>query len=85
MLSSLADLREIVANKYCIGIKDIDIVPSFDFKGGFRTSKLLIEKPNGTKINLDNKGEGQKRRLTLAVYEWRKKSSRRQLLTLTDN
>lgn len=72
MIASLVDLRESV-KKYCIGITNIDIVPTFDFKNGFRTSKLQIEKKNGAKIDINNEGEGQKRRLTLAVYEWRKK------------
>lgn len=72
MVASLTELKESV-RKYCIGITDIDIAPTFDFKNGFRTSRLQIQKKNGTKIDVNNEGEGQKRRLTLAVYEWRKK------------
>ena len=72
MIKSLSELKESV-KKYCIGISDINIEPSFDFKNGFRTSKLQIEKKNGSKIDVNKEGDGQKRRLTLAVYEWRKK------------
>ena len=69
------DLRdfEAIVRRYCPDIIGIDIDPYFDFSHGFRTSKLKLKKPDSAPIDLDKEGEGKKRRITLAVYEWREK------------
>lgn len=69
------DLRdfETIVKTYCPDVESIDIAPIFDFSKGFRTSKLLLKKRDSAPINLDKEGEGRKRRITLAVYEWREK------------
>lgn len=69
------DLRdfETIVKTYCPDIASIDIDPFFDFSHGFRTSKLKLKKPDSASIDLDKEGEGRKRRITLAVYEWREK------------
>lgn len=69
--SDLKDFEAIALN-YCPDLIGIDIEPSFDFSRGFRTSRLRIRKPDGT-MDLEKEGEGRKRRITLAVYEWREK------------
>jgi len=72
MRSDLDEFEEIVKT-YCPDISEIQIDPQFDFTRGFQTSRLLIRKREGPLINLDKEGEGRKRRITLAVYEWREK------------
>lgn len=69
--SDLRDFEDIV-KRYCPDILGIDIEPTFDFSRGFRTSKLKIRKEEGS-MDLEKEGEGRKRRMTLAVYEWREK------------
>jgi predicted ATP-dependent endonuclease of OLD family len=69
------DLRdfEVIVRTYCPDVASIDIDPYFDFTHGFRTSKLKLKKPDSAPIDLSKEGEGRKRRITLAVYEWREK------------
>jgi putative ATP-dependent endonuclease of the OLD family len=57
--------------QYCPDISTIDIQPTFDFSSGFKTSRLMLKKSSGTQIDLTKEGEGRRRRVTLAIYEWR--------------
>lgn len=72
MKNDLQDFEGIV-REYCPDVIGIDIDPSFDFSRGFRTSTLRLRKADGLPIDLEKEGEGRKRRITLAVYEWREK------------
>jgi putative ATP-dependent endonuclease of OLD family len=65
------DLLIPILKRYCPDIVDVMIHPSFDYSSGFRTSQLLLKKSGGPPIGLEKEGEGRKRRITLAVYEWR--------------
>ena len=71
MKNDLHDFETIVKT-YCSDVESIGIVPTFDFSKGFKTSKLTLKKWDSAPRNLENEGEGRKRRITLAVYEWRK-------------
>jgi energy-coupling factor transporter ATP-binding protein EcfA2 len=55
---------------YCPDVTSINIRPTFDFSNGFRTSKLLLTQSSGSEIDLTKLGQGRRRRITLAVYEW---------------
>jgi predicted ATP-dependent endonuclease of OLD family len=63
--------------KYCPDISHVDITPQFDFTRGFTTTQFSLtkkkdEKNEGLQIDLEKEGEGRKRKITLAIYEWRK-------------
>jgi predicted ATP-dependent endonuclease of OLD family len=60
-----------IVKKYCPDIVEVSINPSFDYSSGFKTSRLLLKKSGAPPIDLEKEGEGRKRRITLAVYEWR--------------
>jgi len=60
-----------IIKKYCGDVSDVDIRPQFDYTSGFRTSRLLLRTAAGPPIDLDKEGEGRRRKITLAVYEWR--------------
>jgi len=72
MREDLTEFVEILKT-YCPDISTIQIDPYFDFSRGFQPSRLLLRKGDGPPIELDKEGEGRKRRITLAVYEWREK------------
>jgi len=65
------DLFIPIVKRYCPDIDDVTINPIFDYSSGFRTSRLLLKRSGGPLIDLQKEGEGRKRRITLAVYEWR--------------
>ena len=69
------DIEEFVPilRQYCPDIISIDIRPSFDFSNGFKTSKLLLRKDSGALVDLNKEGQGRRRHVTLAVYEWTEK------------
>lgn len=56
--------------KYCSEVMEVDIEPQFNFQSGFSTSHLQLKKGGGAPIWLEKGGEGKKRLVTLAVYEW---------------
>jgi len=72
MRDDLNEFEEILKT-YCPDITEMQIDPYFDFTRGFQTSKFLVRKGDGPPIEIEKEGEGRKRRITLAVYEWREK------------
>lgn len=62
--------------KYCPDIASVEITPQFDFTRGFTTTQFSLTKKEGdnvgVQIDLEKEGEGRKRKITLAIYEWRK-------------
>jgi putative ATP-dependent endonuclease of OLD family len=59
-----------VVRKYLPGISAVRADPRFDFSRGLATSRLQLIGEDGRPISLEKKGEGVKRQVTLAVYEW---------------
>jgi len=72
MKNDLKDFEEKV-REYCPDVAGIEIDPIIDFSRGFRTSTLKLKKEDGLPVDLEKEGEGRKRKITLAVYEWREK------------
>ncbi len=62
-----------IIKKYCPDVREVNIDPQFDYTSGFKTSRLLLRSESGPPIDLDKEGEGRKRKITLAVYEWRER------------
>jgi len=62
-----------IIGRYCPDVTDVQIRPTFDFSGGFRASTMSLVKRDGPTIDMNKEGEGRKRRITLAVYEWRER------------
>jgi|SRR5579862_3397414 len=63
-----------IIKSYCPDVVEAEVQQDFDFSNGFKYSRLRLKKHNESNmIELDDVGEGQKRRITLAVYEWREK------------
>jgi predicted ATP-dependent endonuclease of OLD family len=72
MKQEVEDLIPLIKS-YTSGVEQVEVVPQFDFSSGFRTSKLQLRRSKGQLIDLEKGGEGQKRRITLAVWDWRLK------------
>lgn len=72
MKEEVQDLIPLIKS-YTSGVEQVEVVPLFDFSSGFRTSKLQLRRSQGQLIDLEKGGEGQKRRITLAVWDWRLK------------
>jgi len=62
-----------IIKRYCPDVTDMQIRPMFDFSSGFRASSVSLVKRDGPVVDMGKEGEGRKRRITLAVYEWREK------------
>src|SRR5438093_13011266 len=62
-----------IIKKYCPDVHEVGINPQFDYTSGFRTSRLLLRRDRGPPIDLEKEGEGRRRKITLAVYEWGEK------------
>jgi predicted ATP-dependent endonuclease of OLD family len=56
--------------KYVADLDDVLVQPSFDFSGGLSSTQLQLHR-NGRQISLLESGAGQRRRITLAIYEAR--------------
>ena len=67
--SSLEQLGPIV-KLYSEDVDAISIRPEFNFGSGLSTTHLQLCRGDGNQVLLDNCGAGQRRRLSLAVYEW---------------
>lgn len=59
-----------VVQKYRPEITEVRVDPRFDYSRGLATSRLQLIGQDGHPISLDKRGEGIKRQVTLAVYEW---------------
>lgn len=66
---SLTHLGPIV-KRYSEYIDAVSIRPQFNFASGLSTTQLQLSRDDGSRVLLDNSGAGQRRRLSLAVYEW---------------
>lgn len=62
-----------IIERYCPDVTDVQIRPTFDFSSGFKASTMSLVKRDGPAVDMSKEGEGRKRRITLAVYEWREK------------
>lgn len=65
------DILMPIIKKYCPDVHEVGVSPQFDYTSGFKTSKLLLKRDKGPPIDLEKEGEGRRRKITLAVYEWR--------------
>ncbi|MGD0423079.1 MAG: AAA family ATPase [Candidatus Bathyarchaeia archaeon] len=72
MKREIEDLIPLIKS-YTAGVEDVEIVPFYDFSSGLKTSKLKLKRSQGQPIDLEKGGEGQRRRITLAVWDWRLK------------
>ena len=59
-----------VVQKYRPEIREVRVDPRFDYSRGLATSRLQLIGQDGRPISLEKRGEGIKRQVTLAVYEW---------------
>lgn len=59
-----------VVQKYRPEIAEVRVDPHFDYSRGLTTSQLQLIGQDGHPISLHKRGEGIKRQVTLAVYEW---------------
>lgn len=59
-----------VVQKYRPEIAEVRVDPHFDYSRGLATSRLQLIGQDNRPISLDKRGEGIKRQVTLAVYEW---------------
>ena len=59
-----------VIRKYLPEISEVRVDPRFDFSRGLATSRLQLIGEDSRPISLDKRGDGVKRQVTLAVYEW---------------
>lgn len=64
------DVLEPFIKTYCPEIEEINIEPKFDFQSGFTASRLQLKRIGGVPFALEKGGQGQRRRVTLAIYEW---------------
>src|SRR3989442_419877 len=62
-----------IIERYCPDVTDMQIRPTFDFSGGFKASTMSLVRRDSPAVDMSKEGEGRKRRITLAVYEWREK------------
>lgn len=59
-----------VAKKINPHIKKIKLEPDIDLSNGLRNTPLTIIERNGTPYNLNNFGEGTKKRMCMSIMEW---------------
>ncbi|SES10220.1 AAA family ATPase [Salipaludibacillus aurantiacus] len=57
-------------NTYNNQISNVSVEPIIDFTNGLKTGKLLLTEDNGGTYYLENKGEGTKKRLFMAILDW---------------
>jgi len=55
---------------YSEDIQSVSIRPNFNFASGLTTTELQLIRQDGRPILLQRSGAGQRRRFSLAVYEW---------------
>ncbi len=56
--------------RYSSDIEAVTIRPDFNFASGLTTTALEIKRRDGKPILLQQSGAGQRRRFSLAIYEW---------------
>ncbi|MCI0612298.1 AAA family ATPase, partial [bacterium] len=56
--------------QYSNDVEAVTIRPSFNFASGLTTTDLQLKRKDGHPILLQRSGAGQRRRFSLAVYEW---------------
>lgn len=56
--------------EYSTEVESVKIRPSFNFASGLTTTELQLVRKDGRPILLQQSGAGQRRRCSLAVYEW---------------
>ena len=66
---SLAALEPFV-QKYAAGIDSISVRPEFNFANGLTATPFQVHRASGGTVNLGTSGAGQRRRFSLAIYEW---------------
>lgn len=57
-------------NTYNNLISNVSVEPVIDFTNGLKTGKLMLTEKSGGTYYLDNKGEGTKKRLFIAIMDW---------------
>jgi putative ATP-dependent endonuclease of the OLD family len=56
--------------QYSNDVQSVSIRPNFNFASGLTTTELQLTRQDGRPILLQQSGAGQRRRFSLAVYEW---------------
>ncbi|MBG0785622.1 MAG: AAA family ATPase [Anaerolineaceae bacterium] len=56
--------------QYSGDIQSVSIRPNFNFSSGLTTTELQLSRHDGRPILLKQSGAGQRRRFSLAIYEW---------------
>jgi putative ATP-dependent endonuclease of OLD family len=56
--------------QYSNDVEAVSIRPNFNFASGLTTTELQLRRKDGRPILLQQSGAGQRRRFSLAVYEW---------------
>jgi putative ATP-dependent endonuclease of OLD family len=56
--------------QYSTDVEKVAIRPNFNFASGLTTTELQLLRKDGRPIPLQQSGAGQRRRFSLAVYEW---------------
>lgn len=65
-------LTEVVPfiKKYFDEVEKIDTSTDFNYENSLRQTTLNLETSHGKLVDLERRGDGKKRQVTLAVYEW---------------
>lgn len=69
-LNSGLDKLAPYVKQYSEDIQSVSIRPNFNFASGLTTTELQLTQQDGRPILLQQSGAGQRRRFSLAVYEW---------------
>jgi predicted ATP-dependent endonuclease of OLD family len=56
--------------QYSGDVQSVSIRPNFNFASGLTTTELQLTRQDGRPILLQQSGAGQRRRFSLAIYEW---------------
>ncbi|WP_405942825.1 ATP-dependent nuclease [Streptomyces sp. NBC_00207] len=56
--------------RHCTEFVGVQVRPEVSFKGGFKRAPLEVSRADGEPVDLTRSGQGSKRRIALAVWEW---------------
>jgi predicted ATP-dependent endonuclease of OLD family len=69
-LNSGLDKLAPFVKQYSGDVQSVSIRPNFNFASGLTTTELQLIRQDGRPILLQQSGAGQRRRFSLAIYEW---------------
>lgn len=65
----VAELKPVIQHYYP-EIEEVNVTPVFDFSSGLTAAPLALRAKGGGAVDLGRSGEGKRRQVTMAVFEW---------------